>query len=69
MRVVWTRRASRHLRAAYDYWAAESSPTAADTMLERIFTAVEMLERFPEVGRRGRISGPRELPREPLHFP
>ena len=61
MKIVWTRRAKRHLRAAYDYWERESSPFAADTMLERIFSAVELLERHSEAGRRGRVSGTREL--------
>jgi toxin ParE1/3/4 len=61
VKIVWTRRAKRHLRAAYDYWEQESSPFAADTMLERIFSAVELLERHSEAGRRGRVSGTREL--------
>jgi len=30
-------------------------------MLQRIFSAVELLERHPEAGRRGRVSGTREL--------
>ena len=30
-------------------------------MLRRIFSAVEVLERHPETGRRGRIAGTREL--------
>jgi toxin ParE1/3/4 len=68
MKVVWTRKSSRHLRAAYDYWARESSSAAADTMLDRIFSAVELLERFPEAGRRGRISGTRELVIAPTPF-
>jgi toxin ParE1/3/4 len=68
MKVVWTRKASRHLRAAYDYWARESSPTAADMMLERVFSAVEQLERFPGAGRPGRVSGTRELVIVPTPF-
>ena len=68
MKVVWTRKASRHLRAAYDYWALESSPDSADTMLDRIFSAVELLERFPEAGRPGRIAGTRELVVVPTPF-
>ena len=66
--MVWTRRAKRHVGAAYDYWERESSPFAADTMLERIFSAVELLERHSEAGRRGRVSGTRELviPATPL---
>jgi len=68
MKVVWTRKASRHLRAAYDYWARESSSTAADTMLDRIFSAVERVETFPEAGRPGRIPGTRELVIVPTPF-
>jgi addiction module RelE/StbE family toxin len=68
MKVVWTRRALRHLRSAYDYWARESSPAAADTMLKRIFSAVELLERYPGAGRRGRIPGTRELVLVPSPF-
>jgi toxin ParE1/3/4 len=61
MKVVWTRRASRHLRTAYDFWARESSVAGAGTMLDRIFRTVELLERFPETGRQGRVPGTREL--------
>lgn len=68
MRVVWTRKASRHLRAVYDYWAGETSVGGADIMLDRIFTAVELLERFPEAGRTGRIPGTRELVIVPTPF-
>jgi toxin ParE1/3/4 len=68
MKVVWTRRALRHLRAAYDYWARESSEAAAETMLDRIFSAVERLETFPEAGRPGRIAGTRELVIVPTPF-
>jgi toxin ParE1/3/4 len=68
MKVAWTRKASRHLRTAYNYWARESSASAADTMLDYIFSAVELLERFPETGRPGRISGTRELVILPTPF-
>jgi toxin ParE1/3/4 len=68
MKVVWTRKASRHLRAAYDYWTRESSPASAETMLERIFSAVELLQRFPGAGRPGRIAGSRELVIVPTPF-
>jgi toxin ParE1/3/4 len=68
MRVVWTRTASRHLRAAYDYWARETSEASAGAMLDRIFSAVELLERFPEAGRSGRIPGTRELVIVPTPF-
>lgn len=68
MKIVWTRRATRHLQAAYDYWAREKSASAADKMLERIFSAVELLENYPEMSRRGRVSGTRELVVAPTPF-
>jgi toxin ParE1/3/4 len=68
MKVLWTRKASRHLRAAYDYWARESSPDAAGAMLDRIFSAVELLERYPNAGQPGRIPGTRELMLVPTPF-
>jgi toxin ParE1/3/4 len=68
VKVVWTRKASRHLRAAYDYWASERSSAAADTMLDRIFSVVELLQTFPEAGRPGRIEGTREVVVAPTPF-
>jgi toxin ParE1/3/4 len=68
MKVVWTRRASQHLRSAYDYWADEKSPESAEIMLDRIFSAVELLQRYPETGRPGRILGTRELVIAPTPF-
>jgi len=68
VKIVWTRKASRHLRAAYDYWSRESSEESADIMLDRIFSAVDMLERFPEAGRPGRVPGTRELVIVPTPF-
>ena len=68
MKVVWTRRASRHLRSAYDYWTGESSESAAEDMLDRIFSTVEILQRFPEAGRPGRVAGTRELVIVPTPF-
>ncbi|MFZ1011283.1 MAG: type II toxin-antitoxin system RelE/ParE family toxin [Candidatus Sulfotelmatobacter sp.] len=61
MKIVWTRKARLHLRAAYDYWSHERSTHAADKMLERIFSAVELLERYPSAGRPGRVPETREL--------
>jgi toxin ParE1/3/4 len=66
--IVWTRRATRHLEAAYRYWSGEKSEDAADKMLDRIFSVVELLENRPEMGRRGRISGTRELVVTPTPF-
>ena len=68
MNTVWTRRATRHLRAAYDYWTRERSPEAAEIMLRRIFSEVELLTNNPELGRAGRVSGTRELVLSPMPF-
>ncbi len=68
MKIVWTRRATRHLQAAYQYWLGETSEDAADRMLDRIFSITEFLERNPEMGRPGRIATTRELILSPLPF-
>lgn len=68
MKIVWTRRATRHLQAAYNYWLAQSSEPAADQMLDRIFSVVELLQENPEMGRPGRIATTRELVLSPLPF-
>jgi toxin ParE1/3/4 len=68
MKVVWTKRAAKHLHAAYEYWRQETSADAADRMLDRIFSAAELLENHPELGRNGRITGTRELVLHPLPF-
>ncbi|HEY1657328.1 MAG TPA: type II toxin-antitoxin system RelE/ParE family toxin [Candidatus Sulfotelmatobacter sp.] len=68
MKIVWTRRANRHLRSAYEYWAHEKSIDAAEMMLDRIFAAVELLPNHPEIGREGRVPGTRELVLRPAPF-
>lgn len=56
----WTPVATRDLRAAYEYVAAENV-AAAEALLDRIFSAVERLGRYPQMGRTGRVEGTREL--------
>jgi toxin ParE1/3/4 len=68
MKIVWTKRAEQHLRAAYRYWSSEKSEAATDLMLERILGIVELLDRNPELGRPGRIATTRELILKPLPF-
>jgi len=68
MRIVWSKIASRHLHSAYDYWRREKSEDAADLMLDRILSTVELLEHHPELGRQGRIASTRELFLSPLPF-
>jgi len=61
MNIVWTKRATADLYSACLFWSEKSSAAAAETMLERIFAAVEMLELHPMLGRPGRVRGTREL--------
>lgn len=68
VKIVWSRKASRHLRSAYLYWSHEKSPAATEGMLERSFSAIEVLRQYPEAGRRGRIPGTRELVIGPTPF-
>ena len=68
MKIVWTRRANRHLRNAYEYWAHEQSVDAAERMLERIFAVVELLPNHCGIGREGRVPGTRELVLRPTPF-
>jgi addiction module RelE/StbE family toxin len=60
VKVRWTDRALQHLRSAHDYVELEN-PAAAAQMMDRIVSAVEMLVRFPGMGRMGRAEGSREL--------
>jgi toxin ParE1/3/4 len=46
----------------------EKSEYAADLMVERIFSTVELLEHNSEIGRPGRIASTRELILKPLPF-
>jgi toxin ParE1/3/4 len=56
----WTPIAIGHLRATYEYLASDSEP-AADSLVEHIFSAVEHLAQYPQMGREGRVEGTREL--------
>ena len=60
MRIVWTEPALHDLASARAYIALDK-PTAADSQIQRVLSAVEGLLRFPESGRPGRRVGTREL--------
>jgi toxin ParE1/3/4 len=60
MRVVWSRRAIRHLVALRAYIEKESEQNAA-LVANRILKAVDLLQTQPEMGRPGRVFGTREL--------
>jgi addiction module RelE/StbE family toxin len=60
MRIVWSRRALRHLRHLREY-IGRDNPEAAARVAQRILAAVELLAEHPSLGRPGRVFGTREL--------
>jgi toxin ParE1/3/4 len=70
MKIVWSRRAIRHLVSLRNSIAKDSEQNAA-LVAERIVAAVELLQTQPEMGRPGRVLGTRELivPNTPFIIP
>ncbi|MGB8888342.1 MAG: type II toxin-antitoxin system RelE/ParE family toxin [Candidatus Korobacteraceae bacterium] len=60
MRIIWSRRAIRHLTHVRDY-IAQDNPASAAEVARKILESVELLTRHPNLGRQGRIAGTREL--------
>ncbi len=60
MKLRWTEGAVENLRSAYGYLDAEN-PAAASDVIDQIVSALERLERFPQMGRAGRVEGTREV--------
>jgi len=60
LKVVWSAPALAGRDAIFDFIGAES-PRAAALIDERISEQVEVLARFPQLGRLGRVAGVREL--------
>lgn len=60
MKVVWSRRAIRHLEYLREYIEKDSEQNAA-LVAKRILKAVDVLQSHPEMGRPGRVVGTREL--------
>jgi toxin ParE1/3/4 len=58
--VDWTPLAISHLESAYEY-IAQDSRQAAEKILQKMFTGIEQLARFPNMGRSGRVAGTREF--------
>ena len=54
MRIVWSRRAIRHLTHVRDY-IAQDSPESAAEVAKKILEAVELLAGHPNHGRLGRM--------------
>jgi toxin ParE1/3/4 len=60
MKVVWSRRAIRHLVYLREYIKRDSEQNAV-LVASRILKAVDLLQTQPEMGRPGRVLGTREL--------
>lgn len=60
MKIVWSRRAIKHLISLRKFIATNSEENA-DTIAQRILNAVAVLQTQPEMGRPGRVLGTREL--------
>jgi addiction module RelE/StbE family toxin len=60
MKVVWSRRAIRHLIHLREYIEKDSEQNAV-LVAKRILNAVDLLQGHPEMGRHGRVLGTREL--------
>jgi toxin ParE1/3/4 len=60
MKIVWSRRAIRHLVHLREYIAKDSEQNAA-LLAGRILKAVELRQAHPEMGRPGRVLSTREL--------
>ena len=61
LNVSFTPRASSNLEAIHQY-ISDADVGAAERVIARIVQAIIMLERFPMLGRIGRVPGTRELP-------
>jgi toxin ParE1/3/4 len=60
VRVRWLSIALTNLDEEAEY-IAEDDPAAAGRVVQRIFRAVDLLEKNPALGRPGRVAGTREL--------
>ena len=60
MKIVWSRRAIRHLVAIREFIAKDSGQNAV-LVAKRILDAIDLLQTQPEMGRPGRVMGTREL--------
>ncbi|HLN01621.1 MAG TPA: type II toxin-antitoxin system RelE/ParE family toxin [Bryobacteraceae bacterium] len=60
MTIRWTQTALRDLESLHAHAAEDNFPAAADTV-ERILSGIEAISRHPEIGRKGRVTGTREL--------
>ena len=59
--IVWTDQATRQLDQVQEFIALSNSPEVSLNVVFQILASVEQLDRFPMLGRTGRVAGSREL--------
>ena len=69
MKVIWTEQAFEDLENVYKF-VLNDSPAAAKKTAEIILESIEQIQRYPELGRSGRLPTIREfiIPRSALIF-
>ena len=60
MKIVWTYLALQDLDNAYEFIVQRNS-NAASEIIKRIQGGLDQLQQYPNIGRKGRIKGTREL--------
>jgi len=70
LKVVWTRLALEDLENAYEF-ISYYSPEAAKEIISRVEGGINNLRQYPNVGKKGRLKGTRELviPNTPFFLP
>jgi len=67
VKIVWTEPARQDLRGIFEY-IAEENPRAASALLTEIKERVTILQHTPQLGRKGRVEGTRELVLSGTHY-
>jgi len=67
VKIVWTEPARQDLREIFEY-IAEENPRAARALLSEIKQRVTVLQNNPQLGRKGRVEGTRELVLSGTHY-
>jgi toxin ParE1/3/4 len=60
VKIRWTAIAADDLKSVHEF-LSERAPAHADAIVDRILSSIDVLERFPSLGRPGRLEGTREL--------